>query len=171
VLVLGAGEMARVAAARLRERGVGRLILANRTWAKAQELAALLAGEALPWAWRQRVLPEVGGIVCATGAPEPVIAADWLCRAVGTHERRLVVIDLAVPRNIEAPAIMPTRLVVADVECLTRRLDDDAGRRRSAVTAALAIIGEELETWASWARIREERAVREEAAPRGSVAG
>lgn len=172
VLVLGAGEMARVAAARLRERGAGRLIFVNRTWAKALEMATEHGGEALPWAWRERALAEANGVVCATGAPEAVIPADWLAQALDAPGgRRLVVVDLAVPRNVEVPSGSHAGLIVADVESLTRRLDDDAERRRGAIAAAQAIIAEELAVWVSWARTREERAGREEAAPRGSAAG
>ena len=171
VLVLGAGEMARVAAVRLRERGVGRLILANRTWARAQELAAAVGGEALPWAWRERILGEVDGVVCATGAPAAVVTAESLSQARNPCGRKLVVIDLAMPRNVEVPDEVPAGLVIADIESLTRRLDEDAERRRGAIAAAQAIIAEELESWVSWARTREERAGREESTLEGSVAG
>jgi glutamyl-tRNA reductase len=172
VLVIGAGEMARVAAARLREREVGRLVIVNRTWSKAQELAAATGGEALPWAWRERLVGEVGGIVCATGAPEPVVRVSWLqpeeerCRGL-----RLVVVDLAVPRNVEQPAKPINGVLIADVEGLSRRLAEDADRREGAVVAARAIVAEGLEAWVSWVRARGTGVGGSDPAQRGTVAG
>ncbi len=171
ILVLGAGEMARVAATRLRDREVGRLLLTNRTWARAQELAVSLMAEALPWAWRGRILEEVDGVVCATGAPDPVVLASWLADAVADGERRLVVVDLAVPRNVEFPRPLPGGLVTADVEGLSQRLDEDAERRNGAIAAAQAIIAEELESWISWARTRVSGEAAEASGLRGTIAG
>jgi len=171
VLVLGAGEMARVAASRLRERGVGRLLVINRTWAKAQEIASCFGGEALPWAWRERMVGESDGILCATGAPEPVIPAGWLESAARRGGRRLAVVDLAVPRNVEAPAASRWSAVIADVEVLSRRLAEDADRREQAVLAVRAIISEELGAWVSWAQARELGVGGDEPAQRGSAAG
>jgi glutamyl-tRNA reductase len=171
VLVVGAGEMARVAAARLRERGAGRLLLVNRTWAKAQELAAAVGGEALPWAWRERLLGEVDALVCAAGAPEPVVSAGWLARACADGRRRLVVVDLAVPRNVEQPAAPVAGLALADVAALSQRLAEDADRRTNAVAAARAIIAEELGAWSSWARSRSEGVGSGRTARHGTIAG
>jgi glutamyl-tRNA reductase len=172
VLVIGAGEMARVAAARLREREVGRLLIINRTWSKAQELAAATGGEALPWAWRERVVGEVGGIVCATGAPEPVIRVSWLQQEEGRcRGPRLVVVDLAVPRNVEQPAEPINGVLLADVEGLSRRLAEDADRREGAVLAARAIVAEGLESWVSWVRARGAGVGGSDPARRGSAAG
>ena len=172
VLVIGAGEMARVAAARLREREVGRLLLVNRTWSKAQDLAAATGGEALPWAWRERLVGEVGGIVCATGAPEPVIRVSWLQSQVGRCQGlRLVVVDLAVPRNVEQPATPVPGVLIADVEGLSRRLAEDADRREGAVQAARAIVAEGLEAWVSWVRARGAGVGGGDPAQRGIVAG
>ncbi|MFH1176084.1 MAG: glutamyl-tRNA reductase [Acidobacteriota bacterium] len=171
VLVIGAGEMARIAAARLRARGVRRLLITNRTWSRGDELAREVGGETLPWAWRGRALSEVDGIVCASGASEPVIPAAWLSAAVAAPGRRLAVVDLAVPRNIEAPAVAPPGLALADVEELSRQLSQDAVRRAGAIGAAERIVGEELSEWLTWAQARVRGAVRSSPARGGMFAG
>ena len=172
VLVIGAGEMARVAAARLRERDLGRLLLVNRTWAKAQELAVQTGGEALPWAWRERIVGEVDGIVCASGAPEPIVPCEWLRHGTGAGApRRLVVVDLAVPRNVEQPEAPIDGVEIADVEGLSRRLAEDAERREGAVHEARAIIAAELGSWVSWVRARSEGVGGGGPAQLGSAAG
>ena len=154
VLVLGAGEMGHVAVARLAERGVGRLLVANRTLSRAEELAAEAGGEALPWAWRVRGLREADAVLCACHAVEPVLDGASLAAA----GRPLVVVDLAVPRGVEEPEVRPRGLVVADVEDVARHLPGNAERRRAAEAQARRIVEEELELWMSWAQGRDGRA-------------
>ena len=147
VLVLGAGEMGHVAVARLGERGVGRLLVANRTFSRAEALAAEAGGEALPWAWRARALEESDGVICACHANEPVLDGATLAAAA----RPIVVVDLAVPRGVEEPRRRPDGLVLADVEDVARHLPRDAERRRAAEGEAGRIVEEELAGWQSWA--------------------
>lgn len=154
VLVLGTGEMGSLAARRLLRRGVGRLILCNRSPAGAASLAARLDAETLRWEWRERALETVDAVVCATGAPTPVIRAARLERAASGRSRDLVAVDLAVPRNLEAPPAGVEGLSLIDVGELTRRLEEEASRRREAVREAEAVVAAELETWSDWVRER-----------------
>lgn len=158
VLVLGAGEMGTIAARKLRERGVGRLLVANRTWSRAAALAETVDAEALPWPWRRAALAEVDGIVSACHAPEPVLAGEWLAAALSTP-RKLAVVDLAVPKGVETPATLSPGLVLADLATLTAAMKGDAERRGAAVTAAERIVDEELKAWLDWAEGRADRAV------------
>ncbi len=153
VLVLGAGEMGHVAVARLGEHGVGRLLVANRTFSRAEALAAEAGGEALPWAWRARALEEADGVICACHASEPVLDGAALAAA----GRPIVVVDLAVPRGVEAPRRRPEGLVLADVEDVARHLPDDAERRRAEEGEAGRIVEEELAAWLAWGEARLER--------------
>ena len=171
VLVIGAGEMGRLAAARLKERGVGRLLVTNRTWSRAQELAARHGGEALPWAWRERAVAEADGVVCACGAPDLVVEARCLMETVRRRSGRLVVIDLAVPRNVELPCQSLKGLLLVDVEGLSLRLAADASRREAAVREADEVVERELGEWVAWALARGEGEVRRDARRSGSQAG
>ena len=150
ILVLGAGEMGHVAVSRLGERGVGRLLVANRTFSRAETLAAEAGGEAIPWAWRAMALEEADGVICACHAAEPVLAGAWLAAT----RRSIVVVDLAVPRGVEEPENRPEGLVLADLEDLARHLPRDAERRREAEEEARRIVEEELVDWLSWAEAR-----------------
>jgi glutamyl-tRNA reductase len=156
VLVLGAGEMGTIAARKLRQRGVGRLFVTNRTMSRAVALAAQVGAEALPWSWRMAALAEVSGVICACHAPEPVLSGAWLAAAV-RPPRRLVVADLAVPRGVETPAPIPTGLVLADLAALTAQLNGESERRRAAIGGAERIVEEELREWLDWAEGRGER--------------
>jgi glutamyl-tRNA reductase len=156
VLVLGAGEMGTIAARTLRQRGVGRLLVTNRTWSRAAALAAEVGAEALPWPWRAAALAEVAGVICACHAPEPVLPGAWLA-AAACPPRRLVVADLAVPRGVEPPAPAPPGLVLADLGALTMQMNGDAERRRAAIGDAERIVEEEVREWLDWVEGRAER--------------
>lgn len=147
VLVLGAGEMGGLAAKRLAKRGAGQLLIANRTWSKAQAVAAAVGGNAVPWQWRAAALESVRGVVCATGARAPVILASDLMAAARGRSAPLVVADLAVPANVESLERPSALVTVATVEDLRRRLAIHAERRLAAVAGAEGIIEEELAGW------------------------
>jgi glutamyl-tRNA reductase len=155
VLVLGAGEMAEGSARLLATRGVGRLIVCNRTLDRAEALAASQGGEAVPWEWRERVLPSVDVVVCATRSTGPILGAPELERAVRLRREPLVVVDLGMPPNVGATDVAGIERF--DVDSLAALLDEEARRRARAVEAAEAIIEEELEAWLEWTGSREQR--------------
>ncbi|MGE5236512.1 MAG: glutamyl-tRNA reductase [Acidobacteriota bacterium] len=171
-LVVGAGEMGSLAAQRLRDRGVRRLLVCSRKFDRAVALASTVGAEALPWEWRLSAMAEVDVVVCATGAPGTVIPARSAAVAAATGSRigPLVVVDLAVPRDVEAPAEPVPGLVLADIAVLTQDLQADAVHRAEAVGAATAIVEEELAEWLTWALTRPSGG-RERVAGRGSLAG
>jgi glutamyl-tRNA reductase len=170
VLVLGLGEMGALAARRLRQRGVGRLVLSNRTRARAEALAGRLGAEVLRWEWRVGLLPQMDAVICATGASEPVLPAGPLREAAKGRARPLVVVDLAVPRNVERPSSPSRALSVIDLDDLSRQLEEAADARRRAVRAAAAVVDEELGEWVDWARSRAASGARRPGACRRGLA-
>jgi glutamyl-tRNA reductase len=160
-LVIGAGEMGALAAHRLKERGVARLVVCSRTTERAQAVAGESGAAVLPWAWRHAVLAEFDVIVCATGAPHAVLAGGALAEAARGRRSPLVVADLAVPRDVEVPTGAPCGLVLADVDVLSQDLHADAANREASVAAAAAIVEGELQEWLTWVWAR----------PRGGGAG
>ena len=169
VLVLGAGEMARTAAERLAKRGVGRLVISNRSLKRAKDLAAATGGEVVPWSWRARALRTVDAMVVGTGAPEPVLGAEEL-RAAAAARGRLVAVDLSLPRNLEPPAVTAPGLELIDLVKLTSLLEGERERRQGDVALAETIVDQETEKWLAWARNRRERGCRGSAV-RGVAAG
>lgn len=149
VLVLGAGEMAGIAAERLVGRGVGRLLISNRSLDRAQELAESTGGEVVPWSWRAKILPTVDAVIVGTGAPEAVLGAEELEHAAKSKSR-LIAVDLSLPRNLEAPVKEIRGLEIIDLQGLGILLEGERERRRSAVLRAEEIVEEELKKWLSW---------------------
>lgn len=156
VLVLGAGEMARTAAERLAKRGVGRLIISNRSLQRAKDLAAATGGEVVPWSWRAGVLQTVDAVLVGTGAPEPVLGASELS-AAAVARGRLVAVDLSLPRNLEPPEVEVPELELIDLVRLTVLLEGERERRRGAVTLAETVVEQEMEKWLAWTRNRHNR--------------
>ncbi len=148
VLVLGAGEMASLAAARLHDRGAGRILVCSRTHAHAAQLAAAAGGEALPWEWREQALARADAAICAVSAPASVIGAAALLAS--TAGRRFIAVDLGLPANVARPALMPPGVEVIDLDDMRAHLARHASRRASAVAAAEGIVAEEMGALQSW---------------------
>ncbi len=153
VLVLGAGEMASIAAARLRDRGTGRILVCSRTHSRAAQLAAAMGGDALPWEWRGVGLTRADAAVCAVSSPSPVITAEALL--AGTAGRRFVAVDLGLPCNIARPGTLPAGTEVIDLDGMRARLARYASSRAGAVAAAERIVSEEAAALQIWLASRE----------------
>ena len=100
-LIIGAGRTSRLCAQLLRGEGVARLLLANRTAQTAADLANEVGGETLALHEISRVLPDVQLIISATAAPHIVLDAATVARGLGNRHTPLIVIDLALPADVE----------------------------------------------------------------------
>ncbi|MBT3219075.1 MAG: glutamyl-tRNA reductase, partial [Proteobacteria bacterium] len=104
-LLVGAGEMGREVARGLLSAGLCELLVANRTWDKAIELASVHRGTAVPYERVVDYLARVDIVIVATGARTPILGRQDVQKALRTRRYRwLVLIDLSVPRNI-APEV------------------------------------------------------------------
>lgn len=100
-LLIGAGRTNQLCAQLLRDVGIDRLFLANRTALTAAELASEVDGEAIALASLADVLPRVQLVVSATAAPHVVLSAAHVSRGLTGRTDPLVVVDLAVPPDVE----------------------------------------------------------------------
>ncbi|SHE48946.1 glutamyl-tRNA reductase [Streptoalloteichus hindustanus] len=126
-LIVGAGSMAGLAAAHLRRAGVGEIVVANRTTANGERLAALSLAEGTPA--RAVPLAEVVGelaaadlLVACTGAVESVVDVDMVVAARAERAHPLVVCDLGLPRDVDPAVGGLPGVTVVDLETLQRRL-------------------------------------------------
>jgi glutamyl-tRNA reductase len=146
VLLVGAGEMGELAARHLVEHGASPIYVANRTWARAQELARGLAGTAVPFAELAQTMAGVDIVITSTGAPEPIISAETV--QVAMHRRRsrpLFFVDIAVPRDV-APAVNDLDNVFCyDVDDLRQVVDANLREREREAQRAEALVRTEVE--------------------------
>ncbi|WP_169786696.1 glutamyl-tRNA reductase [Nitriliruptor alkaliphilus] len=156
VLIVGAGKVGSLTAARLMDEGAGRVLVWNRSADKAQRLAAKVAGEVVPAGGLRAALAAADLAVCTTGAPQPVLDEVLVAAALTDREvagraagqAPLVLLDLAMPRNV-APACEALGGVsvvdIADVR-------DRAGRgvTGEVIASARAVVDEEADRFAAW---------------------
>lgn len=142
-LIIGAGRTSRLCAELLRAEGIGGMVLANRTARTAADLAAAVGADAIDLTEIEQPLAEVDLVMSATAAPYAVLTAEMVARARGGRVTPLVVVDLAVPVDVEdAVRALPgvTLLTLDDLRERAGAAAGDASTRASALDAADAII-------------------------------
>jgi glutamyl-tRNA reductase len=155
VLIVGAGEMAELAATALYDEGARCITCINRTYARAAQLARRYGGEALNWSHLPEALAQADVIVSATGAPHMVIYRDDVAQALAGRAQPLVIVDIALPRDVEAETGTLPGVVLYDVDDLQNAVDSNRALREAAVPQVETIIGEESEAFFCWLASRQ----------------
>lgn len=141
VLLVGAGETIELAARHLVQSRAKRLLVANRTLAHAQDLASRHGGVALPLAELDRHLAQADVVFSATAAREPVITRTQVEAALKARRHRpMLLLDLAVPRDIAADVAELKDAYLYTVDDLERSVQENRQNRREAAEAAEAIV-------------------------------
>jgi len=145
-LMIGAGEMGRLVATSLMAHGVDELVIANRTYSRAVELADQFSGTAVHMDQLQRYLERVDIALASTGANRYLIDRAMLAPVMRARRfRPLFCVDLSVPRNI-APDVNALEGVYAfNVDDLAEVAQRGAERRQKEATRAEAIVQSEAE--------------------------
>ncbi|MGH9482165.1 MAG: glutamyl-tRNA reductase [Terriglobales bacterium] len=145
VLLVGAGAAGESAARYLVRQGACRLLVANRTWAGAQALAAKFGGEALPWETLRDHGERADVVITCTGAPHPLItrgdATHFLARR---HGRPMLFLDLAVPRDVEPSVHQLENAYVYNVDDLDQVVSSNLAERRQEAALGEKIIEDEV---------------------------
>ncbi len=144
VVILGAGEVADGVLRALGKHRVQRVVLVNRRPERAASLAANCEADSLPWTELGSLLPTADLLFVATGARHPLIRADDLAAATAQRSSDLVMLDLAVPRNVEPAARALAKVQLLDLDDLQRSYCPAAGNPSLAVAGARRIIEDEL---------------------------
>jgi len=145
VLLVGAGKMSELAARHLVEHGAFPLYVANRTWARAQEMARALSGTAVPFDELATALAAVDIVITSTGAPEPVIKRGLVEPLVyGRRGRPLFFIDIAVPRDVEDSVDTLDGVYCYDIDDLKQVVDANIRERAREAHRAEALVEREV---------------------------
>lgn len=153
VLVISAGEAGKLTARSLRESGIGTMLVTNRSAERARELAAELHGSAVPFERLQDALGRADIVIASTASTEFVVDRPMVERAVDARPKRpLLLIDIAVPRDID-PAVRDVPGVhLYDIDGLQDIADANINLRRQEVTRVEEIVDEEVERFGGWLR-------------------
>lgn len=144
VVVLGAGEMAELVVEALIKRGASRLLVINRTEARAHQLADRWGGEATTFEYLPEALQQADILVASTSAPHPLIYEEHVQAVMEIRgERPLVMIDISVPRNIDPGVGQVPGIGLYDLDTLKEYLSQSMAARESQMPGALSILAEE----------------------------
>ena len=151
LLFIGAGEMIELAATHFAARRPRSIAVANRTLERAQNLATRLHGQALSLPELSDNLHRFDVVVSCTGSALPIVGLGMVERAVRARRHRpIVIVDLAVPRDVEPEVSRLDDVFVYTVDDLGRMVQVGQASRQAAVAQAEAIIESRVRDFESW---------------------
>ena len=156
VLLIGAGDTIELAVRHLIERGVKRLIVANRTVETAQALVNPVGGYAIALADLPKHLAEADIVMSATASRDAILTAPMLGAALRERRQRpMLLIDLAVPRDIDPAVAKLPDVFLYTIDDLQQTIEQGRHSREASVHEAEAIIDLQVERYVAWHRAAE----------------
>ncbi|MDH4231648.1 MAG: glutamyl-tRNA reductase [Nitrospirota bacterium] len=150
-MLLGAGEMAELAAKHMINNGVKDIVVANRTYETGCNLAREFNGRAIRFDAYLNELVHADILICSTGAQNYVLMKNQMQQVMKERKNRPVfIIDISVPRNIDPGINDLNNVYLYDVDDLQGVVDTNILERQKEATKAEDIIGEEIETFKKW---------------------
>ncbi|MUG67763.1 glutamyl-tRNA reductase [Paenibacillus campinasensis] len=154
VLILGAGKMSELTVKHLYANGAAEVVVANRTLARAQELALKFDGKACTIDEATRALHDIDIVISSTGANEYVLVPERVKEAMKKRPSRpLFMIDIAVPRDIDPAVGELTDVFLYDIDDLEGIVETNMEMRRAEAAKIEVMIQEEIEAFHSWLRM------------------
>jgi glutamyl-tRNA reductase len=151
VLLIGAGEAGKLVARTFSKIGVSKIVVASRTLGSAQELASLLGGTSVAF---EDIRPEMEAadiLITCTGSPHFVIHRELVTGIMGSRgERPLVIVDIAVPRDVEPEVGQIAGVSVYDIDDFTHVSRANRKAREREIDRATEVVEEELERLVEW---------------------
>jgi glutamyl-tRNA reductase len=145
-MIIGSGKMGELAAKHLHRSGASRILVTNRTWERAEELAKLFNGRAIEYSRYLAMLPEVDIVIASSGAREHLFTKDDMQRVIALRKNRpMFLIDIAVPRNIDPKVNEIDGVFLYDVDDLEGVVNANLRERSKQAEQAEAIVLGEVE--------------------------
>ena len=152
-LLIGAGETIELTARHLNQQGIGRIIIANRTFEKAHTLAAQFNGYAISLAEIPNHLAEADIVISSTGSQLPILGKGSVESALKKRKRKpMFMVDLAVPRDIEPEVEQLADVYLYTVDDLQYTIEQNMNSRRQAAEQAEEIIDTQVDYFLAWLR-------------------
>ena len=151
VMILGAGPTAELVVEALGRDGIRGLVVSNRTYERASELASRLSGRAVHFDEMPFELAKTDILIASTAAPHPLVTGDGFRHArEGSQSGPLLILDLAIPRDVEPEVGNEANVFLYNVDHLHEILDDNLLKRRRSVPEAEAIVEEYARDFLHW---------------------
>jgi len=146
ILILGAGEMSRILAAHFFESGVRQVRVANRTYERALNFAKDFGAEVVPWDTFPRAMVQSDIIISSTGAPNCIVHKAMVETVMKLRRNAsLLIIDIAVPRDVEASVGKLDGVYLYNVDDLQEVADEGLEQRRKKAESAKELVASEVE--------------------------
>ncbi|MGE5174916.1 MAG: glutamyl-tRNA reductase [Hyphomicrobiales bacterium] len=153
VLVIGAGEMAGLAARHFMDAGVTQFMVANRSRERGEAFASAICARVVSLEALPVVLPGADIVVSATSAPDAVVTEAAVKNAMKVRKNRpLLFLDLAVPRDVDPHVARLPNVFLHDLDALGVIVAQSLAQRRAEVPKAEAIVEEEVRRFMRWHR-------------------
>ncbi|WP_147821433.1 glutamyl-tRNA reductase [Salidesulfovibrio onnuriiensis] len=150
-MLVGAGEMAELAATHLMNNGVQDLLIVNRTFARAKALADAMRGEPVQFEHLGERLHEADIVISSTGSPTTVIRAKDVKGVLKARKNRpMFFIDIAVPRDIDPDVNGLDNVYLYDIDDLKEVVEENMAQRQDEAVKAHAVVATETQTFGSW---------------------
>jgi glutamyl-tRNA reductase len=151
VLIVGAGKMSELTARHLVDNGISGVIVSNRSYERAEALAAQFGGRAVNFDELYKYMESADIVISCTSASHNVIKTEEMKRVTEKRKgRKIFMIDIAVPRDIETGVGELAGITLYDIDDLKSVVDHNLIERRHAANKAELIIEEELEKFMKW---------------------
>lgn len=148
VLLAGAGKIGELCARRLAEAGIARLLIANRTPSRAEELASRLGGEAVPFEKIWTLFETVDIAITSIASRDPVVLKETAAPHLALRGKApLILIDLGVPRNVERSVTACGRVHLYDIDDLDDVTVGNRERRMLEADKAESLIAGEVDSF------------------------
>lgn len=169
VMIMGAGKMAELTTKYLLSQKVRSILVSNRSFERAQTLAAQFGGRALTFEQGMTAMEEADIVICSTAAPHPIIHRDQVSEVMRRRNGRLLFfIDIAVPRDVDPAVHDIDNVYLYDIDDLQKIVNENLSKRSSEVMLAERIVGDETHEFTHWLRAHHAgitRGLRHTAAP------
>jgi glutamyl-tRNA reductase len=150
-MLLGAGEMAELAAKHLISSGVKEVLVSNRTYERACDIAKEFNGKPVRFDKFIDEMSRADIVICSTGAPDYIVTKSQMQKVMKERKQRQVfLIDISVPRNIDPGVNDLDNVYLYNVDDLQGVVDSNLFERKKEAEKAEKIIDEELETFLKW---------------------
>jgi glutamyl-tRNA reductase len=146
ILVVGAGEISEKTITALKSRGATRLTVCNRTDQKAMDLAKLYGGSAIPYVQFASSVADFDIVLCSTSSPTPIVTKAMLASAMKKRSYEpLFLIDLALPRDVEAKVSELENIYLYNIDDLSQIAEENLALRRAEMERCQEILARRAE--------------------------